>query len=63
MQILWYKVYHPSAFYSTMLTQYGSDVNDFNYQEVIACDSLEQIKKLHKTYEIGQNQAVNYCRL
>lgn len=55
MQILWYKVYQPTAFYSVMLTQYGADVNDFDYQEVMACESLEQLKRLHKKYEYGQN--------
>lgn len=58
MQILWYKVYEPTAFYSVMLTQYGGDVNDFDYQEVMNCESLEQLKRLHKKYEVGQNQKV-----
>lgn len=58
MQILWFKVYQPTAFYSVMLTQYGSDVNDFDYFEVMDCESLDSLKRLYKKYEIGQNQKV-----
>ena len=53
-----YKLYYPDAFYPVLLSQYARDVSDFNYEEVAACETLDQLKGICKTYAVGQKQDV-----
>lgn len=52
------KLYYPTAFYPVLLSQYAKDVSDFNFEEVSACKNLAELKKIEKTYSVGQGQDV-----
>lgn len=52
------KLYYPAAFYPVLLSQYAKDVSDFNFEEVSACKNLAELKKIEKTYSVGQGQDV-----
>ena len=56
--IAFIKLYYPDAFYPVLLSQYARDVSDFNYEEVAACETLDQLKGICKTYAVGQKQDV-----
>lgn len=56
MQIMWYKQFKPSAFYCALLTQYGKEVNDFDYFEVFNCETLDELKLIEKKYSIGKQK-------
>ena len=58
IQIATYKLYYPAAFYPVLLSQYAKDVSDFNFEEVSACKNLAELKKIEKTYSVGQGQDV-----
>lgn len=57
MRIMWYKQYKASAFYCSLLTQYASDVSEFNYDEVFNCETIDELKIIKKQYSVGINQA------
>ena len=57
IEIIGYKLYYPEAFYPVLLSQYAGEVSEFNYREVMDCKNLEELKKICKTYAVGQNQA------
>lgn len=51
------KLYYPAAFYPVLLSQYAGEVSEFDYQAVMDCKTLEELKTICKTYSVGQNQA------